>query len=113
MVGSEGGIDYLHSYYSLRPYVDWNTCGQAAVGTLLDYHKLNPYGLEKSVYDARDGRYHWDDGEVVDRIRRDFPPDNLLGLFGTTGGRIRDALVSSGLEARAASSRDTGKGLRI
>lgn len=112
-VSSEGDIDYLHSYYSSRPYVDWNKCGQAAVATLLDYHGLNPYGLEKPVYDARDGRYHWDDGEIVDRIKADFPPDYFLGLFGTSGGRIRDALVSGGLEAESVSSRDDSAGRRI
>lgn len=106
-------MGYVHSYYSSRPYVDWNKCGQAAVATLLDYHRLDPYGLEKSVYDARDGRYHWDDGEVIDRITADFPPDYFLGLFGTSGRRIRDALVSGGLEAESVSSRDAREGRRI
>ena len=93
--------------------MDWNRCGQAAVATLLDYHGLDPYGLPKPVYDERDGLYHWDDGEIIDRIKEDFPPDHAFGLFGTTPGRIRDALASAGLEARVASSRGVSEGQRI
>src|SRR5215207_7684167 len=63
----EGGIDYLHSYHSSRPRVDWNRCGQAAVATLLDYHGLNPYGLNKPIYDENDGHRHWANGEIIDR----------------------------------------------
>ena len=113
MVSSEAGIDYLHPYHSSRPYVDWNKCGQTAVATLLDYHELNPYRLEKPVYDAKDGRYHWDDGGIVDRIKEDFPPNYFLGLFGTTGNQIRKALVSGGLEASVTASRDVREGRDI
>ena len=93
--------------------MDWNRCGQAAVATLLDYHGLDPYGLPKPVYDERDCRYHWDDGEIIDSIKEEFPPDHALGLFGTTPGRIRDALTSAGLEAHTASSRRVREGRRI
>jgi hypothetical protein len=93
--------------------VDWNRCGQAAVATVLDYHGLDPYGLPKPVYDERDCRYHWDDGEIIDRIKEEFPPDHALGLFGTTAGRIRDTLASAGLEAHTASSRRVREGRRI
>ena len=93
--------------------MDWNRCGQAAVATMLDYHGLDPYGLPKPVYDALDCRYHWDDGEIIDSIKEEFPPDHVLGLFGTTAGRIRDALASAGLEAHTASSRRVSEGRRI
>jgi hypothetical protein len=93
--------------------VDWNKCGQAAVATMLDYHGLDPYGLPKPVYDERDGLYHWDNGEIIDRIKEEFPPDHALGLFGTTAGRIRDALAFAGLEAHTASSRRVREGRRI
>jgi hypothetical protein len=68
-----GSIDYLHSYHSSRPRVDWNRCGQAAVATLFDYHGLDPYGLNKPIYDENDGHRHWADGEIIDRICEDFP----------------------------------------
>jgi hypothetical protein len=101
-----GGIDYLHPYHSSRPRVDWNRCGQAAVATLLDYHGLDPYGLKKPIYDEKDGRHHWSDGEIVDRICGEFPPDHLFGLFGTTPGQLARALRSAGLEASWAASRN-------
>ncbi len=109
----EGGIDYLHSYHSSRPRVAWNRCGQAAVATVLDYHGLNPFGLKKPLYDTKDGRYHWDDGQIIDRITENFPPDNLFGLFGTSAGQLVRALTSAGLEAGAASSPETDKGQTI
>jgi hypothetical protein len=104
-----GGIDYLHSYHSSRPRTDWNKCGQAAIATLLDYHRIDPYGLKKPIYDEKDGRRHWVDGEIIDRICEDFPPDHLFGLFGTTPGQLAKALRFAGLEASWAASRDEGR----
>jgi hypothetical protein len=106
------GIDYLHSYYSSRPRLDWNRCGQAAIATLLDYHGLDPYGLRKPIYDEKDGRHHWVDGEIIDRICEEFPPNHLFGLFGTTPRQLARALRSAGLEANWAASRDEGEGCR-
>jgi hypothetical protein len=85
--------------------VDWNRCGQAAVATVLDYHRLDPYGLNRPIYDENDGHCHW-----VDRICEDFPPDHLFGLFGTTPGQLGKVLRSAGLQARWAASTNTGKG---
>jgi hypothetical protein len=90
--------------------VDWNRCGQAAVATLLDYHGLDPCGLKKRIYDERDGRYHWVDGEIIDRICEEFPPNHLFGLFGTTPGQLAKALQSAGLHASWTASRDKGEG---
>jgi hypothetical protein len=103
------GLRYLHSYHASRPE-DWNRCGPAAAATLLDHHGLDPYGLERPVYDPRDGRHHWRDGRVIDRISGDFPPDKLFGWLGTTGDRLRDVLSHAGLEARAVRSAGTGRG---
>jgi hypothetical protein len=100
----------LHSYHSSRPRVDWNRCGQAAVATLLDYHGLDPYGLKKPNYDKKDGRRHWADGEIIDRICEDFPPNHLFGLFGTTPCQLERALRYAGLEASWAASMNQGKG---
>lgn len=109
---ASSGLRHLHSYHAARPE-DWNRCGQAAVATLLDHHGLDPYGLERPVYDARDGRHHWRDGRVIDCISADFPPDKLLGWFGTTGGRLREALSHAGLEARVVRSTGTAGGRGI
>ena len=107
------GIGYLHSYEGPRPLKDFNACGQAAVAAVLDFHGLDPYGLEKPVYDEEDGGHHWRDEEIVDRIKGRFPPDHLFGLLGTTGGRIAEALADAGLQTRAAHSKDpeVGRGI--
>ena len=100
----------MHSYHSLRPRVDWNRCGQAAVAALLDYHGLDPYGLKKPIYDEKDGRHHWAGGEIIDRICEEFPPNHLFGLFGTTPGQLTKALRAAGLEASWVASRNEGEG---
>lgn len=106
------GLDRIHCYRAGRPG-GWNRCGQAAVATLLDYYGLDPFGLRKPVYDPKNGRRHWDPGEVVDCIAREFPPDHLFGLFGTTARRIDAALASYGLKVRVARSRKAAQGRRI
>ena len=90
--------------------MDWNRCGQAAVATLLDYHGLDPYGLKKPNYDGKDCRLHWVDGEIIDRICDDFPPNNVFGVFGTTPGQLAKALRFAGLEASWTASMNQGKG---
>lgn len=104
------GIGYLHSYEAPGALKSFNLCGQAAVAAVLDFHGLNPYGLEKPVYDEEDGGRHWRDGEIVGRIKERFPPDHLFGLLGTTGGRVAEALADAGLEVRVAHSEDPQAG---
>lgn len=90
--GSSSQLTSFHAYVNSRPEVDWNTCGQAAIASITDYHGLNPYNL------PRVGQY-WDDGQAIDAIiNGGFGPDVVFG-WGTTGGRIRDALNSYGLNA--------------
>ncbi len=92
-------INYLHSYVNSRPGVDWNTCGSAAIATIADYWGRNPYGLARREYDGRNNRWYWDDGEAIDAvIRGGYGPDVVFG-WGTTGGRVQDALRSYGLNA--------------
>lgn len=86
----------FHAYVNSRPNVDWNTCGQAAIASMLDYHGRDPFGLPR-VNSGADGRMHWDDGTVIDNlINAGWGPDVIFG-FGTTGGRISDALRYYGL----------------
>lgn len=49
-------IDYLHCYGNYRQNVDWNTCGQAAISTIADYHGRGPTHLPRTMYDR--GRYY-------------------------------------------------------
>ena len=89
-------IDSLHCYRNSRD-VDWNTCGTAAIATIADYWGANPYGLARTTYDG--GRYYWHDGEAIDAtINGGWGPDVVFG-WGTTGGRIAEALNSYGINA--------------
>ncbi|SNY39068.1 hypothetical protein [Paractinoplanes atraurantiacus] len=94
--GAAARADQLTSLFAYRNYragVDWNTCGQAAIATIADFHGRDPYQL------PRQGNGHWDDGQAIDAvIAGGFGPDVVFGL-GSSGGRIRDALQSYGLTA--------------
>jgi len=72
---------------NLRPGVDWNTCGQAAIATLLARFALGPFAP---------GTASPSDGEAIDLVCRDFPPDLPFGL-GTTAWRLCAALRHGGL----------------
>jgi hypothetical protein len=92
-------INYLHCYVNDRLEVDWNTCGQAAIATISDYWGRNPYGLVRREYDSANQRWYWDDSQAIDAIKNGgFGPDVVFG-WGTTGGRVRDALRGYGLNA--------------
>lgn len=97
-------ITYMHCYVNARRDVDWNTCGQAAIATISDYHGRNPANywpkgpsLPREKQDPRNGLWYWDDGKAIDVVKGSgYGPDVAFGL-GTSGGRIRDALVKYGL----------------
>lgn len=90
-------ITYLHAYRQLRDDVDWNTCGQAAIATITDYWGRNPFCLPRDTYDDRNGRWYWNDGRAIDAVKNSgYGPDVPYG-YGTTGGRINDALRSYGM----------------
>ncbi len=50
-----------------------NTCGQAAIATLLTYHKLYPAVK---------------DGSLIRKLEKAFPPDGYLGMVGTSWQRM-------------------------
>ena len=88
-------INNLDAYANYRPDVDWNTCGQAAIATILDYHKVDPFGLPRSG-----GR--WRDGDIIDALKNDgMGPDVIFGR-GTSPPRIQEALQKYGLHAHGA-----------
>jgi hypothetical protein len=94
-------LDYIHCYRNYRANVDWNTCGQAAIATMVDFWKFDPWGLPRDRHDPRTGTGHWDDGVAIDAVIGDgFKPDVVLGL-GTTGGTVRNALQYYGLSDAA------------
>jgi hypothetical protein len=91
-------LDYIHAYPNNRGDPDWNTCGQAAIGTMLDFYNVNPFpDLPRPDHDNRDQKDHWEKGQIIDRLKADgVGPDVIFG-WGTTGGRIRDAMLKYGL----------------
>jgi hypothetical protein len=93
-------IGTLYAYRNATgdPDRDWNTAGTAAIATIADFHDRDPYRLPRPVR-GPDGRVHWDTAAVVDAIvAAGYGPDVVFG-WGTTGGRITDALRSYGLTA--------------
>lgn len=97
-------LNFVHCYSNTRPDVDWNTCGSAAIATMLDFWNTNPFGIWKNRYDGRDRKFHWADGEAIDAvIGAGLGPDVVFG-WGTTGGRIADALNRYGLPAEVGHS---------
>src|SRR4051794_37741382 len=87
------GIQELHAYANRRLNVDWNTCGQAAIGTILDFHHIDPFGL------PRDRLGHWNDGAIIDALVADGQGPDVLFGWGTTPLRLGFALVKYGLPA--------------
>jgi hypothetical protein len=84
------------AYVNSRPNVDWNTCGQAAVASMVDFYGKD-LGIPKSGA-------HWPHGAAIDRVKAvGFGPDVIFG-WGTTPNRIRDALNHFGVPAQAHSS---------
>lgn len=71
-----------------RPGIDWNTCGQAAVATVLAHFRAGAFANDVPA----------DDGAALDVVRATHPPDMPLAL-GTTAFRIVGALRAQGLHA--------------
>jgi hypothetical protein len=86
-------LNLIHAYTNTGP-AGWNTCGQAAIATILDFHGVDPFHL------PRDSQGHWNSGEIIDAIKRDgMGPDVIFG-WGTTPNRIGEALAKYGLHVR-------------
>lgn len=93
-------IEYFHSYYSGPPQTKWNTCGQAAVAAMLDFHGAS-MSTERSEYDTADERSHWPQHTAINEIKAHHPPDRVFGCFGTGPDQIVRALRYRGLWAQA------------
>jgi hypothetical protein len=83
----------VHVFRNRRRGIDATTCGQAAIATLLAFHRVGPFAA----------RHGFDDGWAIDRVRERHGPDLPLGL-GTSAHRIAAALRDHGLVAEVAHS---------
>ncbi len=72
-----------------RASLDRDTCGQAAVATVLATLGVGPFAGDPPLGDA----------EAIDLVRAAYPPDLPFGL-GTSAGRIAAALRGHGVPAR-------------
>jgi hypothetical protein len=96
-------IANFHAYRNWRADVDWNTCGQAAIGSMLDFHGRDPFGLPRTVSGA-DGRMHWENGAIIDALKEAGWGADVVFGWGTTPGRIEAALRHYGLNQAYAES---------
>jgi len=78
---------------------DWNTCGQAAMASVLAHFRAGPY-IHGSPADAR----------VIDELLDRFGPDVPFGL-GTTVHRITAALAAHGIDTDVVHTGLFGHGL--
>ncbi|NOT32610.1 MAG: hypothetical protein HOP12_00395 [Candidatus Eisenbacteria bacterium] len=102
-------------FVNSRPGRDWNTCGQAAIATVLAAHFRATPDLAPGVASTRSGvlpfevapadatrvlpRLAGTDGEVIDAIMTVHPPDLPFGA-GTTAFRLASALRAHGLHVQ-------------
>jgi len=80
---------------------DWNTCGQAAIASLLAHFHAGPFAGGASP----------DDGAAIDRVAAEFGPDLPWGL-GTSVWRIAAALRRHDLDCDVVHTGWFGHGLR-
>ncbi len=84
----------FYSYSNLKTQEN-ETCGQAALATLLDYFGLNPFNLPRLR--GQDGRPHFENETFVGALVRRYPPAKILSFRCTTPEQIENALLECGL----------------
>src|SRR5690348_13452085 len=80
--------------------VDWNTCGQAAIASVLAHFGAGPFAEDPAL----------DDGSAIDRLRTRFGPDLPFGL-GTSAYRIAKGLAAHGIDSDLVHTGWLGHGL--
>lgn len=84
----------MRVFRNRRPGIDATTCGQAAIATVLTFHRVGPFATVPAG---------GDDGWAIDWVRERHGPDLPLGL-GTSAYRIAGALRDYGLVTEIAHS---------
>lgn len=91
------GVRPLYSYDNLASQ-EGETCGQAAIATMLDYFDRSPFKL-KRVVPGQDGRLHYDNTAFVGAITHRYPPTNYVAFKASPPELIVEALNGFGLHA--------------
>lgn len=96
--------EVVRSYYNDPSKTGNNACGQAAVVAMLDFYgvdALKVQRVQKVDGEGERGVSAWPNAEAINAVMRDYPPDYLSGVIGTTPDRVVRALRHYGLIAHA------------
>ncbi len=101
MQAQDSGMPFVGqpSFYGYDNYVaqDNNTCGQAVIGSFVDFYNKNPFGLSRNVK-GWDNKNHFDNLEFIGRIFKQFGPDYPWPNGVTVRETIRNACHHYGLK---------------
>ncbi len=90
------GLPY---YYGYDNYViqSRNTCGQAVIGSFVDFYNKNPFGLNRTVQ-SPDGRMHYENMEFIGKIFHEYGPNFPMPNGVTVRETIMTACTKYGLK---------------
>jgi hypothetical protein len=91
----------MYSYDNLEGSLYNNTCGIAAICSIVDYYGLNPFGLQRSVR-GFDNRMHFNNHEFLSKMLFQFPLTMVFSLKFTKGEQILKALRHFGIRCEEA-----------
>lgn len=82
----------LPSYYGYDNYViqDHNTCGQAVIGSFVDYYGKNPFNLTRNVM-GYDGKLHFDNLSFIGNIFHQYGPNYPF----PNGVTVRETIITA------------------
>jgi hypothetical protein len=87
-----GSYAGLPSFYCYDNYVvqQYNTCGQAVIGSFVDFNNKNPFNLQRTVQ-GLDNKPHYDNAQFIGRIFNEFGP-NYPFINGVT---VRETIINA------------------
>jgi len=89
----------LPAYYGYDNYVvqDHNTCGQAVIGSFVDFYNKNPFNLPRNVK-GYDGKMHFDNLAFIGNIFKQYGPNYPFPNGVTVRETIMQACQAYGLK---------------
>lgn len=91
----------MYSYDNLEGALYNNTCGIAAICSVVDFYDLNPFGLKRTVK-GPDNRLHYNNQEFLSKMLSLFPLTTVFNLKFTKGEQILQALRYFGIRCEEA-----------
>lgn len=89
----------LPAYYGYNNYIiqERNTCGQAVIGSFVDFYNKNPFGLPRNV-PGYDNKMHFDNMAFIGQIFHQFGPNFPMPNGVTVRETIMAACTAYGLK---------------